>query len=53
MTTEYRSTEVQSTEVEKIQGEEAQKSVAPPPTAQTAWSSGAPEGAICSLWQYN
>ena len=44
---------VSFTEVEKTQGEEALKSVAPPPTVQTALSSGAPEGAICSLWQYN
>ena len=42
-----------STDVEKTQGEEAQKSVAPPPTAQTVWTSGAPDGAICTLWQYN
>ena len=41
------------TEVEKTQGEEAQKSVAPPPTAQTVWTSGALDGAICTLWQYN
>ena len=41
------------TDVEKTQGEEAQKSVAPPPTAQTVWTSGAPDGAICTLWQYN
>ena len=41
------------TDVEKTQGEEAQKSVAPPPTAQTVWTSGALDGAICTLWQYN
>ena len=35
-----------TTDVEKTEGEEALKSVAPPPTAQTARSSGAPEGAI-------
>ena len=33
--------------------EEGPKTPAPPPTAHTAWSSGAPMGAICSLSQYN
>ena len=32
---------------------EGLKTPTPPPAANTAWSSGAPMGAICSLLQYN